>query len=63
MTRIEQAFSVLDQALNAASKAGAYGIQDAVMINSALTILKDELTSAPNPELAEEQVVGPKKVK
>ena len=58
---IEQAFSVLDQALNTASKSGAYGIQDSVMIHNALITLKNELTPKEGAPVQEE--IGPKKVK
>lgn len=62
MMTIEQAFSVLDQALNTASKAGAFGIQDAVIINNAIVTLKNELTPKPIQEEGVKEI-GPAKKK
>lgn len=43
----EQALQVLEQALNVASKAGVFNLQDSATLFTAISILKQEIISQP----------------
>jgi hypothetical protein len=44
MGQIEQALSIVEQALNAAAKSGTFALQDAAVVNSAFGMIKEQLT-------------------
>ena len=42
-TKIEAVVTVIDQALEMAARKGVFGLQDATVVNQALTFLKEHL--------------------
>ena len=47
---LEQAVNVLEQALNVASKEGVFLLQDAAVVQTAITVLKQEFDIKPKFE-------------